>query len=63
MWDVGKQQVGIGIECMSTWKAGLWGTSWHSDLGQVILTPHFVFKGLLSLFQLYFMRTSWLLQG
>lgn len=59
MGDVGKQQVGIGIKCMSTRKSGVWGTSGYSDLYQVTLTPHFVLvKGLLSLFKLYFMRTS-----
>lgn len=59
VWDIGRQQVGIGIKSMITRNIGVWGTSWYSDLCLVILTPHFVLlKGLLSLFKPYFMRTS-----
>lgn len=59
VWDVGKQQVGVGIKCMSMRKPGIWGTSWYSDWCHVGLTSHFVLlKDVLSLFKLYFMRTS-----
>lgn len=45
---------------MSTRKPGF-----GADLGQVVLTPHFVLlAGLLSLLKLYFMRISqWIFKG
>lgn len=39
MWDVGKQQEGTGVKCMSMRKLEF-GT--HLGLGGVGLTPHFV---------------------